>query len=233
MQVVPRFCGNAQNGVGLSQPARDQPLEDASCGAHAILREMPHSTSDRQQIVASNHVSRMRECRHVHRIRVVAQMHDICFRSSAPQLPAEEQELIHISQPLEKGRAFCDAVPQHRRRLEQTHLMPTGAQPCLHHGGIQLHAILAVRHIVANQQYLHRGSHQAEIESGKAIGSNDSTVSLHRMVTPDEWNRTAPHATGGIPLKHRRRSALFQNLQKIAAITTLYQGGSQCFKLLR
>src|SRR5438105_3033095 len=95
MQVVPRLCGNAQNCTGLSQPARDQPLEDASCGADAILWEMPHSASDRQQIMARNHVSCMRQCRHIHRIRVVAQMHDICFGSSATQLPAEEQELIH------------------------------------------------------------------------------------------------------------------------------------------
>ena len=76
---------------------------------------------------------RVRQCGHVHRIRVIAQMDDVRCRGRTLQFAPKENKLIRVAQPLEERRTLHNPRSKHRRRLQQADLMPTVAQPVFQH----------------------------------------------------------------------------------------------------
>ena len=78
-------------------------------------------------------------------------MNNIGSCGGAPQPTPEEKKFICVAQPLEQRRVLPNACAQDGRRPQQANIMSPRAQTAFQHGGVNLHAVLAVRHIVADQ----------------------------------------------------------------------------------
>src|ERR1700679_544822 len=104
-------------------------------------------------------------------------MDNLYVCGGALQFASEKDKLICIAQPLREWRTFSYPLPQHRRRLQEADFMPTCTHSRLQHRSVELHTVLAIRQIVAHQQYLHRSAtRQIELQSGKVTTATDSTL---------------------------------------------------------
>ena len=96
-QVVSRLTGDTHDGLCPAQTPCDEPLEHASGDADLGSPEMSHPTADGKDVMAGDDMGRVRECGHIHRIRVIAQMNNLCASGGAPQFAPEKDELVCIA----------------------------------------------------------------------------------------------------------------------------------------
>src|SRR5262249_8794678 len=98
-QIASRGRGIANDAPGLPQAGKDQFLEKASRASRLNLGEVATRTTNRQNVMTSDQVRLSLQPGYVHRIGVIANMHNVLRARVPPQEPGKEQEFVGITDP--------------------------------------------------------------------------------------------------------------------------------------
>src|ERR1700724_4394259 len=116
-------------------------------------------------------------------------MHQVGLSRGTAQLTAEKQELVGVTQPLAEWRVGGSVGAQHGRWMQQAYVMATLAHAAGEHRGVELHAVLAIGQVVADEQELHVWNTVGQTTERIALPRSDSMIRLRRQ-------RGARHAPG-------------------------------------
>jgi hypothetical protein len=101
--ILPRGLRNASDvprAAGGPQSAQNDILQLTARPRRSITGKLTDSTSNRKHIVTGHHVRTMLHVLYVERVRVVANMDNICPLNHINKAFGENDELIEVAQPL-------------------------------------------------------------------------------------------------------------------------------------
>ena len=140
--------------VRSPQSAENDILELTARPRRTITGKLTDSTSNREHIVAGHNVRTMLHVLYVERVRVVANMDNICPLNHLNEAFGKNDELIEVAQPL-GGSATQWQGSRHDRRTYDPSFMSSRFEATLQQRREALHAFLTTWFVVSNQEDFH------------------------------------------------------------------------------
>src|SRR4029077_6780156 len=109
--------------------------------------------SHRDKIVTRHNHRHVWRNSSVHRVGVIANMDNFRSRGeSSAQLPRKQNELVDVSEPFAEKILRAKKFSKNWRRRSDFWGNSGGRQSLQHHGGESLHALLAIKRVITDQQ---------------------------------------------------------------------------------
>src|SRR6187402_109912 len=118
-EVVSRRLRITHQVLRALDTGENQLLKDSTGEACGILRDLACGALDGEYVVTCYDVWTVLQVFHIHRVGVIADMHNIEFFFNAAEIAREEQEFIDVSEPLTHARAKECYPTQPLLRLQQ------------------------------------------------------------------------------------------------------------------
>src|SRR3984893_14276759 len=147
-------CLRVANDDGsVAQPAQDPALQNFSGERGRAVRFLTERAANRQEIVTSHNNRNAADLAVIHRVRMIANVHDgWSLGELAPQPARKQNELVDVTKPFRDEAAGAGKISEERPRRDEFGGDAPSCEALQNHRSESLHALLPIERVITDQQ---------------------------------------------------------------------------------